>query len=134
MNMRLIVPAVVVVLAGLSILGYGIIAESRSSDADEPLALASSARAAGSDKAGDGSGGLIPSEEGFSEIQEATAAGKYAFLFFYRREDAQTKKMRGVFDAAMDRMRDRAEPLFIDVDDPQALPLVDRYGAGRATP
>ncbi|MFH1278516.1 MAG: hypothetical protein ABIK65_09070 [Candidatus Eisenbacteria bacterium] len=132
MSKRLIVPVGIIALAVLSIAGYGIVGESRTPDTEELPSLVSPARAAGTDGAGEGGAGLIASGPGFSAIREASAAGKYAFLFFYRGEDGQTKKMKGVFDAAMDRMEGRAEPVLVDIDDPRSLPLVDRYGAGRA--
>jgi hypothetical protein len=65
-------------------------------------------------------------------IERAAKAGKYLFVFFRRSDDGQSRKMRGVLDAAMKKVADRAESVVIDVSDSREKEIVAKFGVDRA--
>jgi len=69
---------------------------------------------------------------GVQALDNASKHGKYAFLFFYRDEDARTEQLRTVFDGAVAKIADRAESFIIRVDDPAEKEIVDRFKVSRA--
>ncbi len=71
--------------------------------------------------------GGIQELTGAQALENAAEHGKYAFVFFYRNEDARTGELRSVFDGALARIADRAESLVIRVDDPSQKDVVDRF-------
>ena len=64
-----------------------------------------------------------------SALETAAQHNKYLFIFFYDREDSHTRAMRGVFDAAMAKMSDRADSMAINIADPEEKPIVDKFRA-----
>lgn len=64
---------------------------------------------------------------GAPALENAAKNGEYAFVFFYRNEDARTSQLRSVFDGAVAKVTDRAEPVVIRVDDPAEKEVVDRF-------
>ena len=73
-----------------------------------------------------------PRGRGLAAIQQAGAAQKYLFVFFWRAQDAQTDQMWKSLQAAIAKTTDRATYTSLRVDDPTEKPLVDRYGIDRA--
>jgi hypothetical protein len=65
-------------------------------------------------------------------IDEAAKADKFIFVFFYREQDEPTVAMRSMFDAAMEKLADRATATVVNVADPQQQPLVDKYQVNRS--
>jgi len=70
--------------------------------------------------------------DGMAAIKHAAEAGKYLFVFFHNGEDQQTQAMRQVFDAAMERIADKAESRVIDTTDRTEKGIVDKFDARRA--
>lgn len=73
-----------------------------------------------------------PGSAGMLAMASAAAANKYLFIFFYKTDDEQTQKLRGVFEMTMSKISDRADSLAIDATDPAEKEIVDRLGVGRA--
>ncbi|MHC4505278.1 MAG: hypothetical protein ACYTFI_18395 [Planctomycetota bacterium] len=73
-----------------------------------------------------------PETPGTAAIDRAAKAGKYLFVFFRRDDGERTRKMRGVFDAALKKLADRAESVAIDVADSSEKGIVKRFGVDRA--
>ena len=69
---------------------------------------------------------------GLELLKHAADAQKYLFLFFYQSEDEQTRSLRGVFEATMGKVADRAESAIVNLADPSQKPLVSKFGADRA--
>jgi hypothetical protein len=64
---------------------------------------------------------------GSDALANASKHDKYAFVFFYRNEDARTAQLRTVFDGAVAKITGRAESLIIDADDPFEKEIVGRF-------
>jgi hypothetical protein len=64
-------------------------------------------------------------------ISRAAKANKYMFVFFYRAEDGPTQAARKTFDAAMEKLTDRAMSTAVNVADPLEAEVVAKYGLGR---
>jgi hypothetical protein len=62
-------------------------------------------------------------------METAAKHNKYLFIFFFDKEDSHTQTMKGVFDAAMQKMSDRAEGIAINIADPAEKPIVDKFRA-----
>ena len=69
---------------------------------------------------------------GLELLKHAADAQKYLFLFFYQTDDEQTRSLRGVFEATMGKVADRAESAIVNLTDPSQKPLVSKFGADRA--
>ncbi len=69
---------------------------------------------------------------GTAAIERAAKAGKYLFVFFQNDDGERTRKMKGVLDAAMKKVADRAESIVIDVSDPSERDIVKKFGVDRA--
>jgi hypothetical protein len=64
-----------------------------------------------------------------ASLEAAAKQNKYLFIFFFDKEDANTQAMKGVFDAAMQKMSDRAAGIAVHVADPAEKPIVDKFRA-----
>jgi hypothetical protein len=62
-------------------------------------------------------------------LEAAVKHNKYLFIFFFEKEDAQTQAMKGVFDAAMQKMSDRADGIAVNIADPAEKPIVEKFRA-----
>jgi hypothetical protein len=62
-------------------------------------------------------------------LNAAAKHNKYLFIFFFEKDDAHTQNMKGVFDAAMQKMNDRAEATAVNIADPAEKPIVDKFRA-----
>jgi hypothetical protein len=62
-------------------------------------------------------------------INAAAKQNKYLFIFFFDKEDANTQAMKGVFDAAMQKLSDRAAGIAVNVADPAEKPIVEKFRA-----
>lgn len=72
------------------------------------------------------------SSKGLAAIRGAAEAQKYAFLFFYQAEDEQTRAMRPVFDATMQKVAGKAEGVVIKITDPAEKAVVAKFKVDRA--
>jgi len=70
--------------------------------------------------------------KGMTAIQRAAGADKYLFVFFWREKSQQTDAMWSVFQSAMSKVADRAEPVAINVSDPAEKPMVAKFGVDRS--
>jgi len=69
---------------------------------------------------------------GAAAIQQAAKDNKYLFIFFWREDTQHSRVMRGVFNAAMAKMADRAEAVEIQVANPAEAAVVARYDVSRS--
>ena len=69
---------------------------------------------------------------GAAAVEKASKGNKYLFFFFWREDTQHSRVMRGVFQAAMAKVADKADSIEIQTGDPAEQPIVDRYGASRA--
>ncbi len=76
--------------------------------------------------AADGSG------TGMAAMEEAARAKKYLFAFFWKTDNEQTAAMKKVFDGAVKKAADRAQPVAIRVDDPAERGIVAKFALDRA--
>jgi len=65
-------------------------------------------------------------------IHEAAQANKFIFIFFYRAEDEATLAARTTFDAAMEKLAERANAAAVNIADPQERALVAKYQLTRS--
>lgn len=70
--------------------------------------------------------------QGNAAIQKAAAANKHLFIFFYKEDNEETRKMRKVFDAAAKSVADRAENVAIDITNMSELAVVAKFKVDRA--
>jgi hypothetical protein len=62
-------------------------------------------------------------------LETAARANKYLFIFFFDKEDSHTNAMKGVLDAAIAKMSDRADSMTVNIADPAEKPIVDKFRA-----
>jgi hypothetical protein len=74
-------------------------------------------------------GNLGPSE---AAIEQAAAANKYVFLFFWKPNDPQTGRAWEALEPSVAKMADRAVFISIRLDNPAEKKIVDKYGVDRA--
>ena len=72
-----------------------------------------------------------PSGRGMPALDQAAKDGKYLFVFFHKTEDEQTQSMRGLFDAAMRKVTDKAQAIVINVADAKEAQIVSKFDARR---
>jgi hypothetical protein len=65
-------------------------------------------------------------------IDQAAAANKYVFLFFWRENSPQTGKAWEALKPAVAKMADRAVFVSIEINNPAEKKIVDKYGVSRA--
>lgn len=70
--------------------------------------------------------------QGVSIIENAAAAGKYTFIYFYSDEGDLTKSSRAVFRKALSRITEKAVPLEICTTDPAERQVVGMFRVDRA--
>jgi hypothetical protein len=73
-----------------------------------------------------------PSGRGLTAIDQAVRANKYLFIFFYNRDDEQTKLLGDVFNSACSTLANRANPIAISVTDPSEAGVVTKFGVSQA--
>lgn len=69
---------------------------------------------------------------GIAAIANAAGDGCYLYIFFYKDDSEFTKAMRVVFDEATVEVSERAYSLAIDVNDPNEVDFIAKYGAASA--
>lgn len=74
----------------------------------------------------------VPLSPAATAISEAAQANKFIFMFFYRAEDEATQAARTAFDAAMEKLADRANAAAVNITDPQERALVAKYQLTRS--
>jgi hypothetical protein len=62
-------------------------------------------------------------------LEAAAKHNKYLFIFFFDKEDAHTNAMKGVLEAAMTKMSDRADSMTVNIADHAEKPIVDKFRA-----
>jgi hypothetical protein len=65
-------------------------------------------------------------------IQQAAAANKFVFIFFWRGQNQQTDKAWTALKGAMDKITDQAEVVSVQITNPAEKAIVDRYGVSRS--
>ncbi len=70
--------------------------------------------------------------QGMAAIEQAAAAGKYLFVFFWKEQNPQSDAMWKVLEATVAKMPDRAMIAAVQATDPAERAIVDRYGMSRA--
>jgi len=70
--------------------------------------------------------------QGQAAVDRAAAAGKYAFIFFWKEKGQQTDKVWNVFQPATAALADSAEVVSIRVNDPAEKQIVSRYDVSRS--
>jgi hypothetical protein len=73
-----------------------------------------------------------PPSPATAAIDQAAQAEKFIFVFFYRAEDEPTLAARGIFEAAMEKLADRATFVAVNITDPQERQLVAKYQLTRS--
>jgi hypothetical protein len=73
-----------------------------------------------------------PQSPAGAAIEQAAKAEKYIFLFFFRTEDEPTQVARKTFDAAMEKLADRAMSAAANITDSQESALVNKYQLNRS--
>ena len=69
------------------------------------------------------------------QASQPQAPAKYSFLFIYKDPSPQTDAMWGVFQSALQKASDRANPFSINLNDPASAQYVSAYNLGNpATP
>lgn len=69
--------------------------------------------------------------QGMAAINVAAREGRHLFIFFWKTNDAQCKKMYPVFESAMKKLSDSANSIAVNVTTPHEAPLVSKYGISR---
>ncbi len=76
--------------------------------------------------------GSSASSPGLQALDRAAAAKKFAFVFFWKEQNAETDRAWGVLQAAAGKMSDWADVVAVQTTAPAEKTLVDRFGTGRA--
>lgn len=97
-------------------------------------AMADSGEASSGENAGISAGASASPARGsgWAAMERAAEEDKYLFAFFYKQEDQQTRSMRAVFDAAMQKVADKADAIVIDATDPAEKAIVAKFNVSRA--
>ena len=66
--------------------------------------------------------------EGITAIYEAEDDDRYLFVFFYKEGNEKTETMRDVFDEAMIEVSERANSVAIEINDPNEVEIIAKYG------
>lgn len=74
----------------------------------------------------------VQTGKGIAAIGRAARAKKYLFAFFWKEQDDQTLAMRKVFQAAMEKVADRADSVEVDVTAASEKAIVDKFKLDRA--
>jgi len=69
--------------------------------------------------------------EGMEAIDAASIADKHIFIFFWKADDDQYKKMFPIFKSAMKNIGEAAHSISVDITTPEEAPLVKEYGLSR---
>ena len=83
-------------------------------------------------RAGASRGASAGSSEAAAALDRAAAAGKFAFVFFWKEQNPQTDRAWSVLQAAMRRMSDGADVVPVQATNPAEKSVVDRFEASRA--
>jgi hypothetical protein len=70
--------------------------------------------------------------QGMAALEQAAAAKKYLFAFFWKTEDAQTNAMRTVLTDAIKEVADRADSVEVNVTAASEKAIVEKFGLDRA--
>ena len=65
-------------------------------------------------------------------IESAASDDKYLFIFFWKTDNAQTERMQGVFQSAMDKWSESTDSIVANITDSDEKAAVDRFGVSRA--
>jgi hypothetical protein len=69
---------------------------------------------------------------GAAALRKAAKDNKYLFIFFWKENTEHSRAMRGVFQAAVAKMTDKAEPVEIQLEDEAEKTIVTQYGVSRS--
>jgi hypothetical protein len=73
-----------------------------------------------------------PNGRGLASIDQAARANKYLFIFFYSRDDEQTKLLGQVFNTACGTVANRANSIAINIADASESGIVSKFGVSKA--
>lgn len=122
------VSAVVLVLVlGLSIIWAKNVSSPDAADADT-LAVANEAIHSNESPTATRTGQGV----GMAALQEAAAANKYLFAFFWKADSPHTESLRKVFEQATKQVEDRAQAVTICITDAAESEIVGKYELTRA--
>ncbi|MGE3805330.1 MAG: hypothetical protein AB7K24_11715 [Gemmataceae bacterium] len=96
-----------------------------------PVALIFAGLLAGQLKA-QSSASEVQARQNQAALEAAARSNHYAFIYFWKQDDAAHRSMRPVFDATMAKLRGRADGLVINVLAANEKTLVDRFQVSRA--
>lgn len=74
-----------------------------------------------------GPGAPLPGK-GLAALKRLATSGKSLYVFLYRDENEQTRKMRKVFDEAVAKVADTVEPLAVNIADPSEAEFAEKLG------
>ncbi len=69
---------------------------------------------------------------GLTAIDTAAGANKYLFIFFWKANDEQSRRMYGVFQSTMKSWAKSVNSVGVQITDPREKPVVDKFGVSRA--
>lgn len=69
--------------------------------------------------------------KGAVSVRDASKAGRYLYVFFYRENNEKVSQAKADFVVAMSSVSGRADSISIDVTDPEEKGFVDKYRLGR---
>jgi hypothetical protein len=73
--------------------------------------------------------------KGLDAMQRAATGNKYLFVFFWKEKTQQTSTLWNVFQAATNKLADRADAVAVNVSDPGESPMVAKFSiAGSPMP
>jgi hypothetical protein len=70
--------------------------------------------------------------KGLAAIDAAARDGKYLFIFFWKANDEQSRRLHGVFQSAMKKWSESTNSIGIQATDPNEQPVVEKFGVSRA--
>jgi hypothetical protein len=118
---------VLVLVLGLSIIWANNISSPNAADADT-VAVAN--KTDGSNESP--SATRVGQGVGMAALQEAAAANKYLFAFFWKADSPHTESLRKVFEQATKQVEDRAQAVAVCVTDAAESEIVRKYELTRA--
>jgi hypothetical protein len=71
--------------------------------------------------------------KGMTAMQQAAAADKYLFVFFWQEKSQQTNAMYSVFQSGMKNLSDKADSVAVNLSDPAEQPIVAKFGIDRSS-
>lgn len=129
---KLLIVAVVVVVVGVAGAVAMVAGRSNAASGPSPSSVSSNPEPSSHEDPPVPMADALNAPKGLPAMEKAAKADKYLFAFFAKEENEATKEMRGVFQAAMEKVADRADSVEINVNDASERTVVEKYGVDRA--